>query len=467
MFRPVPFVTTAEAFIRARATVLDSGTVPTTRFKKRSTPRSNLADTAASANIVIHGESGRAISMNPRAHLSRQLTLELTFAIIQSGEAMDIPQKLDLLGLGAQADLACGSCGEGQKRVRDDIGRWIYPAVRPDGKLIRMLKVLQTNACEKDCFYCATRREREQPRTTFQPDELAHLFDQIHRANLAEAIFISSGVAGSSTRTMARMIATADLLRGKYAFRGYLHLKLMPGAEPAAIERALQLADRVSVNLEAPSSEHLAKLSSTKRYAEELLAPLQIAKRLIDHEPKLRRKTMTTQFVVGAADETDREIAARTAQLYRDLRLARVYYSAFQPVENTPLDGHAPTPLIRENRLYQADFLFRQYGFTFDDLIFDARGNLPVESDPKTIWAINHPEFFPIELNRANREDLLRVPGLGPISVRRIVQMRRTTKFRAIEQLARVGADEKRAAPFILLDGRVPTRQLPLLPSSR
>jgi len=397
---------------------------------------------------------------------------------------MDIQAKLDLLGSGAQADLACGSCGEGRAasptylnhlglearqgdaarktRVRDDIGRWIYPAVRPDGQRILMLKVLQTNACEKDCFYCATRRDREQPRTTFQPDELARTFDQIHRANLAEAIFLSSGVAGGGTRTMDRMIATADLIRNKYAFRGYLHLKLMPGAEPAAIERALQLADRVSVNLEAPTSEHLAKLSSTKRYTEELIAPLQIARRLIAGDPRLRHKTMTTQFVVGAADETDREIAARTTQLYRDLRLARIYYSAFQPIENTPLDGRAPTPLVRENRLYQTDFLFRQYGFTFDELIFDAHGNLPTEADPKTVWAIHHPEFFPVELNRASKEELLRVPGLGPISVRRIVQTRRATKFRAIEQLARVGADEKRAAPFILLDGHAPMHQLAL-----
>jgi predicted DNA-binding helix-hairpin-helix protein len=379
---------------------------------------------------------------------------------------MDIQQKLDLLGSGAQADLACGACGEGQTRVRDDIGRWIYPAVRPDGKLIRMLKVLQTNACEKDCYYCATRRGREQPRTTFQPDELAQTFDQIHRANLAEAIFISSGVAGGSTRTMDRMLATAELLRGKYAFRGYLHLKLMPGAEPAAIERALRLADRVSVNLEAPSSEHLAKLSSTKRYAEELLAPLQIARRLMSNDPALAKKTLTTQFVVGATDESDREIAARTAQLYRDLALARVYFSAFQPVKNTPLDGRPPTPLIREHRLYQTDFLFRRYGFTFDDLIFDARGNLPTETDPKTLWAVNHPEFFPIELNRASREELLRVPGIGPISARRIVQVRHVSKFCTIEQLARVGADEKRAAPFILLDGRTPTHQLPLIPPS-
>ena len=375
---------------------------------------------------------------------------------------MDIQQKLDLLGSGAQSDLACGSCGQGQTRVRDDIGRWIYPAARPDGQTIKMLKVLQTNACENDCFYCATRRGRDQPRTAFQPEELALVFDQLHRASLAQALFLSSGVAGGGSRTMERMIATAEIVRLKYQFRGYLHLKLMPGSEPAAIESALKLADRVSVNLEAPSSEHLAKLSSTKRYTEELLAPLQIARKLMTTNPTLARKTMTTQFVVGAADETDREIAARTAQLYRDLRLARVYYSAFQPIENTPLDGHAPTPLIRENRLYQTDFLFRQYGFTFDELIFDARGNLPTESDPKTVWAIHHPEFFPVELNRASREELLRVPGLGLISVRRIVQMRRANKFSAIEQLACVGADEKRAAPFILLDGHAPVRQLAL-----
>jgi predicted DNA-binding helix-hairpin-helix protein len=325
-----------------------------------------------------------------------------------------------------------------------------------------MLKILQTNACEKDCYYCATRCQREQPRATFQPDELARLFDQIHRARLAEAIFISSGVVGGGTRTLERMLATAELLRTRYAFRGYMHLKLMPGAEPAAIARALQLAERVSVNLEVPSSEHLARLSSTKRFTEELLAPLQIARRLMDNDPALRHKTMTTQFVVGAADETDREITARAAQLYRELHLARVYYSAFQPIENTPLENRAPTPLLREHRLYQADFLLRQYGFTFDELIFDARGDLATAADPKTVWALHHPEFFPIEVNRASREALLRVPGIGPLSARRILQLRRTCKLRTLEQLARLGANAERAAPFILLDGYAPAHQLTL-----
>lgn len=375
---------------------------------------------------------------------------------------MDIQHKLDLLGEGAQADLACGSCGEGQKRVRDDLGRWIYPVSQPDGRKIMMLKVLQTNACEKDCFYCPVRRSRNVPRTTLQPEELAGAFDQMHRARLAQAIFISSGVAGGGTRTMDRTLATAELIRRKYDFHGYLHLKLMPGAEAGAIERALQLADRVSINLEVPSADYMSKIASTKKFAEELFAPLQIAKRLIDTKPELASKTMTTQFMVGAAGETDYAIVSRTVQLYNELKLARTYYSAFQPVPDTPLDGLAGTPLVRENRLYQTDWLLRKYGFKFDELIFDPRGNLPTESDPKTIWATHHPEFFPIDLNRASREELLRVPGIGPTSVNRILKMRRTSKLHTIEELMRIGANAPRAAPFILLSGKKPVHQLPM-----
>jgi predicted DNA-binding helix-hairpin-helix protein len=377
---------------------------------------------------------------------------------------MDVQQKLELLGAAAQADLACGACGEGQRPVRHDIGRWIYPAVRSDGRTVKMLKVLQTSACEKDCFYCATRRGRDVPRATLQPDELAATFDQLRRANIAEAIFISSAVAGGGTRTMDRMLATAELLRRKYQFRGYLHLKLMPGAEPAAIERALQLADRVSVNLEAPTSEHLARLSSTKRYSEELLAPLETARRLIAAKPALSKKSMTTQFVVGAAGESDQDILRRTAGLYESLKLARVYYSAFHPVPDTPLEGMDPTPLIREYRLYQSDFLLRQYGFSPEDLVFGSHGDLPTESDPKLLWATKHPEFFPVELNRASKEQLLRIPGIGPTCAARILQQRRTHRLGASEQLARMGVDTRRAAPFVLLDGRAPAHQLPLFP---
>jgi predicted DNA-binding helix-hairpin-helix protein len=236
----------------------------------------------------------------------------------------------------------------------------------------------------------------------------------------------------------------------------------MPGAETAAVERALQLADRVSVNLEAPNSERLAKLTGTKLFIEELFTPMRDARALMKKNPHLARTSITTQFIVGAANESDREIITTTARAYRELELARIYFRAFHPIIDTPLENHAPTDPLRELRLYQTDFLMRQYGFTYEDLVFDGNGNLPLEHDPKTSWALKHPEQFPLEINRASREELLRVPGLGPTSVTRILQLRHTHKFDSIEELKQLGADASRALPFILLNGKTPARQLRL-----
>ncbi len=397
---------------------------------------------------------------------------------------MELQEKFDWLGLAAQGDIACSSCASnpraalvthratqpltsptrgGEAGGVRDLRPWLTTVVRSDGKPIPIVKTLMTSACEKDCFYCPTRRGRNSlRRLTFQPEELAYGFHQVQQRGLAQGIFLSSGIIGGGTRTMDKTIAAIEILRERYQFDGYVHLKLMPGAERAAIERALQLADRVSVNLEAPNSERLARLSSTKQFTEELLAPLRTARELIDADPRYAGTSMTTQFVVGAADETDREILATTAQLYGELRLRRVYYSAFSPVPDTPLENHPPTDPRRELRLYQSDFLLRQYGFQYQDLIFDEQGNLPVHGDPKLLWALKHPEQFPLELNRAGREELLRVPGIGPTTARRILQQRRLGRLRAIEELRRLGVDAKRAAPFILLDGRPPARQLSL-----
>jgi len=397
---------------------------------------------------------------------------------------LEFSEKLALLGGGASQEVSGQTCAANphasgvthhaaqpihaediQPRPRD-LKPWLASAIRSDGKKISVVKTLMTSACEKDCYYCPTRRGRNRlRRETFKPDELAAGFNLIHQKGIVEGLFLSSGVIGGGTRTMEKTIAAVELLRRKYEFRGYVHLKLMPGAERAAVERALELADRVSVNLEAPNSERLAKLSSTKQFAEDLLAPMQLARALMQENPSLARTSMTTQLVVGAADETDREILATTAQLYRELGLARVYYSAFCPIEDTPLENHAPTPPLRELRLYQTDFLLRAYGFTFDDLVFDSQGNLPLEVDPKTFWASNHPERFPLDVQRAPREDLLRVPGLGPKSVTRLLQLRRVHKFERLSDLARLGADAQRAAPFILLNGKPPPRQLSLLES--
>ncbi|MFQ6058783.1 MAG: putative DNA modification/repair radical SAM protein [Anaerolineae bacterium] len=376
---------------------------------------------------------------------------------------MDTLKKVEVLGQSAQYDL-CGECGSAS-RVRDDIGRWIYPAVLPDGKTVKLLKILQSNACQKDCLYCPTRRGRDFRRIAFQPQELARLFDELHRRRLVQGLFLSSAVWGNPDHAMERIIATAEILRARYEFRGYIHLKIMPGASSAAVERAMELATRVSINLEAPNQERLARLAPGKDFEAELLAPLWRAKE-IAQERGLAPAGLTTQFVVGPAGESDQELLSTTQRLYQEFGLARVYFSAFQPVPDTPLENHPPTPPLREHRLYQSDFLFRKYGFTIDELIFDAQGNLPMELDPKTLWAVSHPERFPVEVNRARKEELLRVPGIGPRSAARIVRLRRQGSFRSLGDLRRIGVVIRWAAPFILLDGRRPPIQLSLWDSA-
>jgi len=374
---------------------------------------------------------------------------------------MDTVQKIQTLGESAQYDL-CNACGAAS-RTRDELGKWIYPAALPNGKTVRVLKVLMTNVCEKNCYYCAVRASRDVPRTSFSPEELARAFDRFVRADLVDGLFLSSGLCGSASRTMDQMIACVELVRGHYQFDGYVHLKLLPGISEAHIERALQLAHRVSVNLEAPSAERLAAIAPRKDFFQELTEPMRLAKHLIDASGgRLAPAGQTTQFVVGAAGEPDREILDTTATLYRDLDLRRAYFSAFQPVPGTPLDGKSPTPAWREHRLYQADWLLRFYGFSFDDLIFDAAGCLPRSADPKQTYAQAHPELFPVEVNRASREELLRVPGIGPVSAGRLVQWRRQGTLRDLADLGKAGAVAPRAAPFILLDGKRPPHQLSL-----
>ena len=374
---------------------------------------------------------------------------------------MDVVDKLETLGESAQYDL-CNTCGSAS-RARDDLGRWIYPAALPDGQRVRVLKVLLTNVCDKNCYYCSVRASRDVPRTSFGPEELARAFDRMYRADLVDGMFLSSAVCTGAERTMDRMIACVELIRTQYQFSGYIHLKLLPGVSEAHIERALQLAHRVSVNLEAPTAEHLAAIAPHKDFYEELAKPMRVAKRLIDaSDGRLAPAGQTTQFVVGAARESDQQILSTTARLYRELDLRRTYFSAFQPVPGTPLDGMEPTPAWREHRLYQADWLLRFYGFGFEDLIFDGGGNLPRGADPKMMYAQAHPELFPVEVNRASREELLRVPGLGPRSVARILQWRRQGALKDLSTLNKAGAVANRAASFVLLDGQQPPHQLPL-----
>ncbi len=378
-------------------------------------------------------------------------------------------EKLKLLTRAAQYDL-CSPIRSTSKTARtgtpshqavEDLSRWLYPAALPNGKHIALLKVLQSNMCDNNCLYCGMRRSSNVERCAFSSDELAAAFDQLAQRKVAKGLFLTSAVCSSASRTQERMIATVELVRLRYGFDGYIHLKLLPGCEPAMVERAMQLADRVSVNLEAPSGERLRKLSGDKQFEHDLMQPIRWARRFLNQEPG-PRADITTQFVVGPAGESDHEILSTVERLHRDYGLTRAYFSAFRPVVNTPLENLPATPLWRQNRLYQSDYLLRFYGFTLQDLTFDGSGNLCSDIDPKMAWAQRHPDFFPVEVNRASREELLRVPGIGPRSAARILDLRRQNKFRYLEDLRSIGAVALRAAPFLLFDGHMAPAQLTL-----
>lgn len=370
---------------------------------------------------------------------------------------MDRDQKIEILGRAAQYDI-CRGCGSDSSRHRNEMDRWIYPAVRPDGKRVSMLKVLQTNACANDCAYCVNRSRRDTRRVNFSSDELARTFDEMARANLVEGLFLSSGIWGSASQAMERMLATVEMVRKRYAFRGYVHLKILPGADDASIEAAVSMADRVSVNLEVPNAQRIGALSDKKDFRQELLAPLRKADEIRRQQD--RRVSMTTQFVVGAAGESDRELVTSADWLYRNLHLARAYYSAFQPVRNTPLENHPGTPTWREHRLYQTDFLLRQYDFCVEEIVFDKKGHLPREADPKLLWARRHPEEYPIEVNTAGRKRLLRIPGIGPASVNKILKRRQQGTLRGFDHAGISETLAQRATPFVLFDGKRPPFQL-------
>lgn len=338
----------------------------------------------------------------------------------------------------------------------------IHYAATPKGR-IPLLKTLLSSACERDCTYCPFRAGRDFRRATFTPEELVQLFLQLYQAHLVQGLFLSSGVVHGGPRTQERLLDTATLLRKRYGFRGYIHLKIMPGAERDQVAAAMALADRVSVNLEAPNARRLTVLAPHKHFNAELLQRLQWIHELREAQGG-RGPSATTQFVVGAAGENDLELLLTTEYLYRRQRLARAYFSGFHPVSDTPLENLPPASPQRELRLYQASFLLRDYGFNTEDLPFDATGNLPLAEDPKSAWARQHLSEKPVELNRASREELLRVPGIGLKGVEQLLAARRQGTLRDLSQLQRLGLAVQRLAPYVLLDGHRPAQQLRLWP---
>jgi predicted DNA-binding helix-hairpin-helix protein len=347
----------------------------------------------------------------------------------------------------------------------------------PGGGATDLMRIMQTNACSLSCGYCPTFCGGKVKRAALAPEEAARTFMEVHRRGLAQGLFLTSGVPGRPTRATDRMLATLEILRRREGFGGYVHIKLLPGAEDAQVEQAARLANRISVNLEGPADVYVRRLAKEKDFSGDLLPKLLRAGQLMRearHDPLRARAVAgtTTQFVVGAAGEADREILGLVARLEAEQLLHHAHFSAFQPVVGTPMEGVPSTPAAREFRLYQAEHLLRQYGFRFEELTFDGAGNLPLDDDPKTAWALAHPERFPLDVLTAPYELLVRVPGVGPKAAAALVRFRRGAALRALDDLKGVGVDVVRAAYFLTLRGRrmkeVPAPvQLRLFPHGR
>ncbi|MDZ4717425.1 MAG: radical SAM protein [Roseiflexaceae bacterium] len=368
----------------------------------------------------------------------------------------DIQQKLAILGGEAADDVSDVPATQSIQQGISQATGFVYEAQRSGGGTTKLFKVLQTNACRYACKYCFTSCAIKRKRTTFKPDELATTFISLSQAKRVEGLFLSSGIVPDPNTTMEKMLATVERLRLKEGYTGYIHLKLIPGASFEYIERAVELADRVSLNLEAPNQQRLSELAPDKEFAGNMWGRMAWAAELIKrarHEGRVAAKSLTTQFVVGAVGESDRELLETVQRAHRELGLWRAYFSAFHPIEHSPFaDAPAEDP-TRTLRLYQSDFLIRDYGFSYADLPFDEQGLLPRDKTPKQAWAERH-LHEPVEINHASRLHLLKVPGIGPKSADRIIAARRNSRLRDLSQLKAMGVTTGWAAPYVLLDGR-------------
>ncbi len=386
-------------------------------------------------------------------------------------DRMALDQKLALLMALAGDDHDGARGGQLPPRLRhtDDVG-----ALRPlnlrelryGAGRTRLLRILMTNACSFNCHYCPMRRDRKMPRTLLKPEELARIFAGALKRDWCDGLFVTTGIPGRPVKVMDDLITALELVRERDRFGGYIHVKIVPGAEAAQIDRLTELASRVSVNLEAPCGASLAPIAPEKNLDVTLAAleraRAQVVLRRAEERAGRPRDRLhpggvsgiTTQFVVGATPDTDRAILDRVRALYAGGGMHHTQFSAFRPIRDTPMDGVRATPALREHRLYQVDHLVRSYGFTPDEVVFDQSGNLPLATDPKAAWALAHPERFPVEVRTAMYEELVRVPGFGPGTARRIVAERGATVIRNLADLRKLGAATTRAAGFITISGR-------------
>ena len=366
-------------------------------------------------------------------------------------------EKLEILSADAQYDLAC-ACGtsKDEHRRRTAEGKWIYPVTLPSGGRSVLFKTLASNVCTNDCRYCPLREQMDVRRVSLAPEETAKVFLDYYNQRKVFGLFLSSGVLGSPDATMDRLNGVARLLRRRHGFRGYIHLKIIPGASDAAVQEAVSLASAVSLNIETPGEKNLAKLSQKKKYIRDIIEPIKLISRLTGRGSRYERVKQTTQFIVGAAGEQDTQIVKYMSGLYERLKMHRVYFSAYQRgLGDSSIAGEQVEPeskadiLMREHRLYQVDFLLRKYAFTEPDIIFENDGNLSLATDPKQAWALRHPEFFPLNINKASKFSLLRVPGLGPVTVKRILQQRKQSRMKTIEDVGKAGVRLEKAKKFL------------------
>jgi len=338
--------------------------------------------------------------------------------------------------------------------------------LRGAGGPIKLLRILMTNACALNCHYCPMRRDRDMRRTLLKPDELVRIFLGALRRGWCEGLFITTGIPARPEKVTDDLIAVLEMLRVRHRFAGYIHVKLVPGADAAQIQRLTALATRVSVNLEAACGDTLERIAPEKQLANTLVTLERARQVVVENRaeeragrPRDGRRPggvagMTMQFVVGATPDSDRTIMQRVTSLYAGGGIHHAHFSAFRPIRDTPMEGAPAAPALREHRLYQADWLVRDYGFAPSEVVYEENGNLPLAVDPKAAWALAHPEHFPVDVASASYEQLLRVPGVGPRSARRLVNERGTTIIRGLADLRRFGVVTTRAAGFLTLHGR-------------
>jgi putative DNA modification/repair radical SAM protein len=381
---------------------------------------------------------------------------------------MELTDKLEILADAAKYDASCASSGAAQRssRGKDGLGatngNGICHSYTPDGRCVSLLKILLTNFCLYDCQYCVNRRSSNVPRARFSPQEVIRLTIDFYLRNYIDGLFLSSGIIQSPDYTMEQLILVAKTLRQQHQFRGYIHLKTIPDAAPELIEEAGRWADRLSVNIELPTERGIETLAPEKSMQTIKFAMGSIRRRIDEkaEEPKAPAFSpagQSTQMIVGA-DATDDSTILNTAQtLYSAYRLRRVYYSAFSPIPQSP-NGlpQRPPPMMREHRLYQADFLMRGYGFQAAELL-DGPGNLPLDIDPKLAWALSHRELFPLDLNLAEPQMIARVPGIGLRNAKRIAELRRSRRVRYAD-LARLRCSMEKLKPFIITADYRPQR---------